>query len=263
MSPTTAPLTASEREARVADVTRRAARRVADRVAGAHLMFGGAFWLVFAAVMVAVPLVVHQAHATMGAGVLSASAYSARWMAFVVGAGALRSIASVHVAAGGTRSSLSTGVLRGSLVAAVGYGVAFAVARVGEQALFTALGWHWIAPPGLAGGAGGTLAGAGEALAVAAYALGGATAIAGFRSVRGRLGGYAVVVAALALMAVAEAATRTGTAGETLGAWLADRLGLDGPLGVAVGLAAAAAAVAVIAGLLGARLRRLELRPRA
>lgn len=72
----------AERATVVRDADRRAFRRAWNYLAGGQVIFAAGFWVVFALVMVVVPLIVHASGGVMGGGVLTGAAYSARWFAF-------------------------------------------------------------------------------------------------------------------------------------------------------------------------------------
>ncbi|ACZ32321.1 hypothetical protein Xcel_3321 [Xylanimonas cellulosilytica DSM 15894] len=261
-----ATVTPAERAARTGRV-RRAATRAAARYASiGHLIFAAAFWVVFGLVAVVVPLLFDRAGEQMDGGVLYATGYSARWVAFSLAIGTTYNLAAVHLAAGGTRRSLFRGVVVGSGVAGVAYGLLYGVALLGERALFTGLGWSWEAPVGYATGSTGVLGTAvlgalGEGIAVAGYALTGAAVAASFLGVRVLRTVVAAVFVGLLTLATVETVTRTGTGGHSLGVWVVEHWLPDGAAGVVVGVLAGLAVLTLATGWLWLRLRHLQLRP--
>lgn len=257
-------VTAAQREARTAHVRRAATRSDLRYLAVGHGTFGTAFWVVFGLVAVIVPLVVDASGGRMDdGGVLWATSYSARWVAFSVAAGGIHNLAAAHLAAGGTRRTLFRGAVAGSAVAGFVYGALFGVARVGERTLFGSLGFTWSAPPSLgtlAGADGAALAALGEALAVTAYTLAGAGVVAAFLGARHRGQGILAVLVLAATVLAADLTTQTGSL-QGAATSLAERWQPDGAAGVVVATAASLAVVVLAAGWLWLRLRRVQLRP--
>lgn len=276
-APINAAATITERAERTARVRRAATRAATHYVATGQLVFAAAFWALFALVAVVVPLIVHGAGGELDGGVLHATGYSARWVAFSIGVGTCLNLCAVHLSAGGTRRSLFRGIVAGSVVAGAAYGVLYGLALVGERALFTGLGWTWTAPEGyatglldagVAAGPGNPALGAvvllgalGEGIAITGYALAGAAVAAVFVGLRhlGRI--VAAILVALLTVAAAETVTRTGTGGQTLGAWVAEHWLPGGAAGVALGVLAALLVLGGAIAWLWSRLRRLQLRP--
>ncbi len=258
-------VTPEERAARVVWARRTATRAAARYVSIAQLVFAGVFWAVFGLVAAVVPLIVDQSGVRMdGGGVLAATGYSARWVAFSIAIGTTINLASAHLAAGGTRRTMFRGMVAGSLVAGLAFGLAFGLGRIGERALFGALGWPWVAPggystaPTLGGDALGAL---GEGIAIAGFALTGAGVAAAFLGMRSLRRGIVVILVALLMAAAVEIATRTGTGGQTAGRWVAEHWLPAGAGGVVAGICAGIAVLALTAGWLWLRLRHLQLRP--
>lgn len=257
-------VTAELRAARAAQA-RRAATRVATRYAStAQLVFAAVFWVLFGLVAVLVPVFVNQAGGRMDSGgVLWATGYSARWMAFSLAIGTTVNLGTVHLATGGTRRTLFRGLVSAALVAGLAYGLAFGLARIGERALFGAFGWRWAAPSGFstAPSLGGDALGAlGEGLAITGYVLMGAGVVAAFLGTRTLGRGIAAILVALLTAAAVETFSRTGTGGQTIGRWVAEHWLPAGAAGVVVGTAATLGVLALAAGWLWLRLRHLQLR---
>lgn len=248
----------AERPAVVRDAGRRAFRSAWGYLAGGQTLFAAGFWVLFALVMVVVPLLVRANDGVMSGGVLTGASYSARWFAFSLGIATTSSLLAVHLVAGGTRRSFFRATIATTAVVGLAYGVLYGLATVGEQALFGALGWDWARPTGLPGsGAAATVAdAAAEGLACAVYALVGTAIGMGYQS-HGAWLGTALVLPGLALLALVGITTRTGAAGDTLG----QALPFDGPAGVLAGLLGALAVCALAAGWLRVHLLRVQLRP--
>jgi hypothetical protein len=248
----------ADRHVVVRDADRRAFRAAWDYLAGGQTLFAAGFWVLFALVMVVVPLVVHANGGVMGSGVLTGAGYSARWFAFSLGIATTSTLITMHLAAGGTRRSFLRATVATAAVVGLAYGALYGLATVGEQALFGALGWDWVRPEGLpATGAAATVAdAAAEGLACAVYALVGTAIGMGYQS-HGSWLGTALILPGLALLALAGVTTRTGAAGDTLGRVLP----FDGPTGVLVGLLGALVTCALAAAWLRVHLLRVQLRP--
>ena len=255
VAPTARP--AVDRAAVVRDADRRAFRQAWDYLAGGQVLFALGFWVVFALVMVVVPLLVRANDGVMSGGVLTGASYSARWFAFALGIATTASLVVVHLAAGGTRRSFFRAAAAAAVVVGLTYAACYGVATLGEQALFGALGWDWERPGGLpaAGAATTVVHAAAEGLACAVYSLVGTAIGMGYQS-HGAWLGTVLVLPGIALLALVGTATRTG-ASEALG----ERLPFDGSAAVVAGLLGALLAALVAAGWLRAQLQRVQLRP--
>ncbi|PZR52356.1 hypothetical protein DNL40_11810 [Xylanimonas oleitrophica] len=242
-------------------IDRRATRAALDHLFGAQLLFGGAFWLVFALVMVTVPVLVSRSGGQMDTGVLHATGYAARWFAFALGTAGVAAVLTIHLAAGGTRRALHRAAVLSALLVVVLYGALFAVAQLGERALWGGLGWTWVRPGGIPGdgGTGIVLGAVGEGLACATYALVGSAVAVAYHRLRA-LRGTLALLPSLVVLALADMVTGTGTGGETLGNLVAT--GADTAPALVTGLAGGTAVAVLAAAWLHLFLRRAQLRPR-
>ncbi|WP_402468502.1 hypothetical protein [Isoptericola aurantiacus] len=250
--------TADERRVLAARTDARAVRRVQRSVASGTVLIGAGAWVVFLAVAVAVPLIVHNAGNSMDTGVLFITEYIARWIAFGTAVAVFATIVPTHLAAGGTRRALRAGALRAAAIAGIVFGLLKALAFLGERGVFAALGWTWRWPDGVLGADGGglTLTAVSEGLVVAVYVLFGCAVVAGYQS-HGIWRGTLLLLPGLALCALVELVTRSGSAEDVLGRFL----DLDGVTAVVVGIVGGLAAVALAAAWLHLHLRTLRLRP--
>jgi hypothetical protein len=249
---------AVDRAAVVRAADRRAVRRAWDYLAGGQTIFALGFWALFALVIVVVPLLVRANGGEMGAGVLHGASYSARWFAFALAIATSSSLITVHLAAGGTRRSFFRATVGAAAVVGLTYAVLYGLATIGESALFGALGWDWVRPAGMpVTGTAATVAdAAAEGLACAVYSLVGTAIAMGYQS-HGAWLGTALIVPGLVVLALEGVATRTGSAGDAVGA----RLSFDGSAGVLVGLLGALVALLLAAGWARVHLLRVQLRP--
>ena len=273
---TTAPApSGAERRAYAAAMRRRAAARAADFTSGAQALFGVGFWVIFAVVLVAVPLIVDRAGGTMSRGVLEATPYAGRWTAFSIGVSVLDMGTATHLAAGGSRRALWVGTLAGAGAAGLVHGALFALAQAGERAVFGALGWEWVVPRGFAhlwgdgttpydpaaldGWAAIGVNAAGEALVVVVYALVGGTMAVLFTGVGSPFRSVLWAVPALLPLPAIELAVRSGVAREVLAevaGWYAQPFdGGHAAATITTGVLTGIAVIALAAALLWARLR--------
>lgn len=258
MSAATVAPTQAERDAFVARVHTRAVRRVARTLVSGSFLIGAVYWGIFLAITIALPLIVHAAGGVISGGAMVGAEYSARWFAFSLGIALFAMLLVTHLAAGGTRRALWSGSIRAAVVTGVAYGVVNSVALHVERGLFRGLDWQWdrlgsaLAPQDDWF----VVSTAAEAVAVAVYVVVGITIAAGYYS-HGVWSGTLLILPGLVLLALADAATRTGALDDALTALLEPVL----PTSAAVGLPACLVVVAVSAGWLWWQLRTLTLRP--
>lgn len=257
---TTHPVTTgASREALVRAAGRRGARQAAAVSVRVVSVIGGWYWAIFA--VVAVSIIVGSAHFGSGLdqGIVDAQiGGSSRWFMMVLGIIVPAAYLRLHVAAGGTRTSLATGTVRGAVVGGALIGLVTALYTVGERALFGALDLTWSREYGLPvdGFAGVALTMVAEALVAATYYLAGAAISAGYYRL-GMVRGTVYVLAALVPAALVDLATHTGVAALLVGL---DTLPAGGT-GVLLGLVGGAVAVGLAAWLFSVPLRSIRLRP--
>ncbi|GAA2243467.1 hypothetical protein GCM10010413_52880 [Promicromonospora sukumoe] len=259
MSAATSVAASPARDTLVREAERRAARRAAGVTVRVVATIGAWYWAIFAVIAVAVVLGTVRWGSGMDQGVVDAQlGGSSRWFVLVLGLIIPATYLRLHVAAGGTRRSMTTGTVRGALVSGLLIGAVTALYLVGERALFGALDLTWAREFGLpVGGYGGiALTVVSEALVAATYYLVGATIAAGYYRL-GVVRGSLYILVALVPAALVDLASRTGVTALVLGPESLP----DGAAGVLLGLAAGAAAVALAAWLFSAPLRSVPLRP--
>ncbi|MCK0116949.1 hypothetical protein MWU57_07865 [Isoptericola sp. S6320L] len=248
-----------DRTAFAAQAQSRAVRRVQRSVTSAVVIIGAGFWVVYAVVAVVVPLIVRNAGNQMDAGVLSAADYIARWVAFGTTVAMFATILRPHLAAGGTRGALRTGAVRAAAITGLVYGLLKSLALLGERAYFGALGWPWQrldgGPRELTDLGDFALTALAEAVVTAVYLLVGCAVVAGYQT-HGVWRGTALLLPGIALLALVELATLSGSTADLLGHLVT----VDGAA-AAGRLLAGLAVVALAAAWLHLRLRNLRLRP--
>ncbi len=252
---------ADERAALARAARRRAARSVRRYVVAAFILVGGWFWVVYALVGVAVPLLVSRAGGVMDEGISESSAGTPRWFAFVLGIILLAAALTIHVAAGGTRGAFTAGMVRGAARAGLAFGALTVAFLTGERLLYPALGHPWERQAGLGvddPALDAVVTFAAEALSVTTYILVGAAIAAGYRRF-GVWSGTVLVVPLLVPLALADLATRGGVGGLVL----SNVAPLDTTAAgrVVLGLVGAVAALALAAGALHLLVRGVRLRP--
>ncbi|MCA5894365.1 hypothetical protein LEP48_13560 [Isoptericola sp. NEAU-Y5] len=203
-------VTRDQRDAFAAQVHSCAVRKVFRTVTEGCVVLGLGFWAVFGLVMVVVPLVVHRSGGVMGGGVSYGAEYSARWFAFSLGMILFLLVLATHLAAGGTRRALFTGVLGASLVTGLLYGVLHALFLLAERGLFGALGWEWTSPDATAVTGTGFLVTVGtQGIVAAAYMLVAVAVATGYQAY-GVWRGTVLVVPGLAMLGLVEAVVGSG-----------------------------------------------------
>lgn len=257
---TSAPAaTSTGRDTLVREAERRAARRAAGVTLRVVSTIGAWYWAISVVIAVAVVLGSVRWGSGMDQGVVDAQmGGSSRWFVLVLGIIIPAAYLRLHVAAGGTRRSMTTGTVQGALVSGLLIGVVTALYLVGERALFGALGLTWAREFGLPveGYGGIALTVVSEALVAATYYLVGATISAGYYRL-GMVRGSLYVLVALVPAALVDLASRTGVTTLVAGPQNLP----DGGTGVLLGLAGGAVAVALAAWLFGTPLRSVPLRP--
>lgn len=259
MSATTEAVTSPGRDTRVREAERRGARRAAGVTIRVVSTIGGWYWAIFAVVAVAVVLGNVRYGSGLDQGIVDAQmGGSSRWFVLVLGIIVPAAYLRLHVAAGGTRRTMTTGTVQGALVSGMLIGAVTALYLVAERALFAALDLTWAREFGLpVDGYGGTaLTFVAETLVAATYYLVGAAISAGYHRL-GIVRGTVYVVAALVPAALVDLATHTGVTALIVGP---ENLP-DGGAGVLLGLVGGAVAVALGAWLFGMPLRSVPLRP--
>lgn len=247
-----------DRAAFAAYVQSRSVRRVGRSVGLATVLTGAGFWVVFAVVAAAIPLIAHRSGHEIELGALVASDYIARWVAFGTAAATFATILVPHLAAGGTRRALRRGVLGAAVVTGLVNGVLRVLVTLGERELFGVLGWTWRYPEAgpMTGGGTFTAGMVAEALAVAVYVLVACAVVAGYHA-HGVWPGTLLLLPGIALLLLVELATRSGLGDDLLGTFLA----LEGDAAVGAGVLGGLAVVGLAAAWLHLQLRDLRLRP--
>lgn len=259
MSATTSAVTSPGRDTRVREAERRGARRAAGVTLRVVSTIGGWYWAIFAVVAVVVILGNARYGSGLDQGIVDAQmGGSSRWFVMVLGIIVPAAYLRLHVAAGGTRRTMTTGTVQGALVSGVLIGAVTALYLVGERTLFAALDQPWVREFGLPvdGWAGIALTVLTETLVAATYFLAGAAVSAGYYRLGG-VRGTLYVLAALVPAALVDLATHTGVTALMVGPQNLP----DGGAGVLLGLAGGAVAVALAAWLFGTPLRSVPLRP--
>jgi hypothetical protein len=128
------------RDALVAAHHRRSVRQVADYVVGATWYIGVWFWVI-ALVIGVVVLEVQRRTEGVDVSALNGPAGSAKFFLFVMGIVLPLALVSVHVAAGGTRRSLTHGLVVGAVGVGVSFGLAVALLAWAEWWIFRSAGW--------------------------------------------------------------------------------------------------------------------------
>ncbi len=251
--------TTTARAARPAPTTRRRAeRRLGRRFVTSLLVAGAWFWVLWAALVIGAPLAVERWGGELERITYAAAGGPGRWVAFTVGLLATVTLLTIHLAAGGTRRSFVTGVVRGAVPAGLAFGVLTAALAAGERRLYTALErpWTGIGPFAVDSPAGFATTTLGETLVIVTYVLVGSAVAVGYRR-SGPWWGTALMVPLLLPAAVVDLATRTGIFGLALrGAPALDPLPT-----VVVTLAGGIAATALAVLVLDRLLRSTLLRP--
>lgn len=178
------------------------------------LVAGAWFWVLWAALVIGAPLAVERWGGELERITYAAAGGPGRWVAFAVGLVATAAILTVHLAAGATRRSFVTGVVRGAVPAALAFGVLTAALAAGERRLYAALErpWTGVGPFAVDSPAGFTTTALGETLVVVTYVLVGSAVAVGYRR-SGPWWGTVLAVPLLAPAAVVDLATRTGIFG--------------------------------------------------
>ena len=186
---------------------------VARRLRGSGVTVGIWFWGVYALYAVGITVGNAAAGNDLEISALDATLGAARWPMIALGVLASSGILTLHVAAGGSRRSMSEGVVRGAVVVGAGWSVLTTLALLGERLLSTSLGMTWRRLGALPFDSPLTVLGttAAEALVLITYILVGAGIGLGFT----RTGAWGtLLIVPLALPAVlADLATRTGVVG--------------------------------------------------
>ncbi|MDR7383669.1 hypothetical protein [Promicromonospora iranensis] len=238
------------------------------RMRRAGIIVGIWFWVSY--VLYAVGITVGNAAAgnDLEISALDATLGATRWPMIWLGVTASVGILALHVSAGGSRRSLFEGVVRGSLVVGVGYGVVTTLALLGERALSASLGMTWRRLGALPFDSPVAVLGTvvAESLVITTYLLFGACVGAGFAHYRAW---GALLIVPLALPAVlADLATRTGVVGTIANVELRPDLDhaevppAEGLATLLLGVGGTALAVVIAAVVLHALLRTVPVRAR-
>lgn len=246
----------AERRALEKAAHRRGVRAVAWYFIGGTWYVGVWFWLIALAVG-ALVLWIMQRNDDVSIEGVGGVAGSAKFFLFVMGILLPLMTIALHVAAGGTRRSYTHGLWIGAAVSGLTFGIATALVRWAEWALFRQAGWptEQDLTQLYADGSQVGLAVLVEGLSCVVYYLAGMSIAAGFYG-HGFVRGVLLVLASLVPVVVAEVFLRSGFFGDAL----ARLVGLDGtPVWVAVlgGLAG----VVLAALLLRVVLRGVAIRP--
>jgi hypothetical protein len=255
--------TADQRLALALAARRRAARGVRRNVVAVFRVVGGWFWAIFTAVNVVVPLLVSRAGGDMEQSVFQSSAGTPRWFAFVLGIIVLAAVLTLHLAAGGTRTAFTTGLVGGAALVGLAFGALTVALMTVERLLYPALGLEWSRDGGLVVGepvlVDALVTFVAESLGVATYVLVGAAIAAGYRR-HGVRTGTLLILPLLVPLALTDLATRGGVGGLVL----TNVAPLDGGAtagSVVLGLAGGVLGLALAAAVLHLLVRGVRLRP--
>ncbi|MEV0891998.1 hypothetical protein [Promicromonospora sp. MEB111] len=239
---------------------------VVRRLRGSGVTVGLWFWGVYALYAVGITVGNAAAGNDLEISALDATLGAARWPMIALGVLASSGILTLHVAAGGSRRSMSEGVVRGAVVVGAGWGVVTTLALLGERLLSTSLGMTWRRLGALPFDSPLTVLGttAAEALVLTTYILVGACIGIGFRHT-GAWG--TLLIVPLALPAVlADLATRSGVVGTIANIQFvpdiehAEVPPAEGLVPLLIGLGGAALAAVLAAVVLRALLRTAPVR---
>lgn len=211
---------AAQRAALVTAAHRRGVRATAEYAVGATWYIGVWFWVI-AIVVGAIIFVVMRRNDDVDINAVSSVMDSARFFLFVMGIVMPLSMIALHVAAGGTRRSITQGLWVSGAVIGVTYGLASAAVGWFQWWLFTRNGWS--ATPAqdqlYEDGSEVGLVLLVQSLLCATYFLAGAVIALGYyRS--GFWVGTALVPVALVPAAVAEISLQSGWFGRALADWI-------------------------------------------
>lgn len=190
-------------------LARQRSTRAADKALTGGLMITSAwFW----SIVILVSIVIAAVQGRFGGldgSTLQYTLGSARWYMFTMGMILTVAVLPLHLAAGGTRRSFVTGLIRTSVLVGLVTGLATAVLVLTERLAWGAIGWVWEFPQGLVPEGSFAVTVAGEALVIATYILAGAMLPAGYLRL-GAWGGSLWILVLFALIVFVDWCMHTG-----------------------------------------------------
>lgn len=231
----------------------RSTRAAEKSLMGGLLVTSGWFWGTISIVSIVIAVIQGRFGGLEGS-TLQYTLGSARWYMFTMGMILALAVLPLHIAAGGTRRSFVTALIRTSVLGGVLTGLLTAVLVPVEGLVWGAVGWDWQFPQGLVPEGSFVVTVVGEALVIATYVLAGAMLPAGYQRL-GAWGGSLWLVALLALVVFVDWCMHTGY----IFGW--ETLADPGPSRTLLGLVGGVLAVAVAALGVDRFYRDMPLRP--
>lgn len=186
----------------------RSTRAAEKALMGGLLVTSGWFWGTIIVVSIVIAVIQGRFGGLEGS-TLQYTLGSARWYMFTMGMILTVAVLPLHIAAGGTRRSFVTGLIRTSMLVGLVTGLATAVLVLTERLAWGAIGWAWEFPQGLVPEGSFVVTVASEALVIATYILAGAMLPAGYVRL-GAWGGSLWILVLFALIVFVDWCMHTG-----------------------------------------------------
>jgi hypothetical protein len=186
----------------------RSTRAAEKALMGGLLVTSAWFWGTIVVVSIVIAVVQGRFGGLEGS-TLQYTLGSARWYMFTMGLILAIAVLPLHIAAGGTRRSFVTGLIRTSVLVGLLTGLLTAVLLPAERLLWGVIGWDWHFSLGLVPEGNFLVTVVGETLVVATYVLAGAMLSAGYQRL-GAWGGSFWICVLVALVVFVDWCVHTG-----------------------------------------------------